>query len=72
MTFGDHDPEDTYDASDPVPVLLANVARRIEFAVDDLTPWARDEHFAVFHRLELAAADVRTLAERIRHWGERG
>jgi len=33
-TFGDYDPDDAWDASDPVAILLAVLARRVAWVVD--------------------------------------
>jgi hypothetical protein len=36
VDYGDAEPEDAYDASDPPLVQLGNVLRRLELALDDL------------------------------------
>lgn len=56
--FGDAEPEDAYDATDPVAVLLDNVRRRLILA-------AADPHGDPA-RVRLAARHIATLAERVR------
>lgn len=52
VTFGDYELEDAYDAGDPVPVCLGNVARRLEL-LDGRPPVADLETLAARLRVVL-------------------
>jgi hypothetical protein len=55
--FGDYDPDDAWDASDPVHELLAVLARRVLWLVDH-----RDDIDDRIHRI---VDDIETLRRRV-------
>ena len=57
MTFGDYDPDDAWQADDPVPVLLAVLGRRVL--------WLLDHRDQLDDRLLSIAADLARLRDRL-------
>lgn len=55
--FGDYDPDDGWDASDPVPELLLHIARRIA--------WVVDHPDGVAERIQRIVDDIALIRERV-------
>jgi hypothetical protein len=55
--IGDHDPEDSYDAGDPVPVRLAVIIRILAAIADDPDPDRADRRRRDVRRLLLNVAE---------------
>lgn len=62
--FGDYDPEDSWDATDPVALQLANLLARVHWWQDHATPrdlggrLDRLEHDLAFVRARVLAKDL--------------
>jgi hypothetical protein len=64
--FGDSEPEDSWDADDPVPEQLHNIVRRIVLLRFTLGPLATQREQL---RLQHIEDDLQFIKERIEHGG---
>ena len=63
MTFGDADPDDAFVATDPIPVRVRNIARRVEWAIYELA--GQTPRSAVAARLARLLEDLRTIRDEL-------
>ena len=56
--FGDSEPEDSWDADDPIPTKLDNVLRRIRLLRDSVGPMATQQEQLRFRDIDKDLDDI--------------
>ena len=61
--FGDSEPEDSWDADDPIPDLIDNILRRVILSRDSIGPMATQREQL---RFEQTIEDLKFILQRVR------